>query len=438
MRKTLCIALRDYQAAVKTKGFIIGLIMAPIFMGGSILVFALLKDRVDTTDKAIVIIDRSGVIAPELLKAAVKRNEKDVYNKDTQKKIKPAYHLDVVEPNETDPKRQRLELSRKVRQGLLHAYVEIGAGIVHPERGKPESRITYHAKNAAMDEVRRWMGHPINNELRKLRMADAGITESQIKGVFDWVQVEGMGLVSRNQDTGKIQAAQKASPIEAMLVPIVSMILLFMMVMMNAPGMLHSVMEEKTQRIAEVLLGSITPFEFMMGKLLSGIAIALTTTTVYLGAIGLVTQHLGYQHYVPFHMMPWFVLYLLLAMIMYGSVALALGATCSEAKDSQSLTFPVIMPAMICMFVYIPIAKEPLSSFATIMSLLPPFTPMLMLLRQTTPEIIPLWQPVLGLIGVFTFTLLTVWLGGRIFRVGILMQGTPPKLGNLVHWALRE
>jgi hypothetical protein len=62
---------------------------------------------------------------------------------------------------------------------------------------------------------------------------------------------------------------------------------------------------------------------------------------------------------------------------------------------------------------------------------------MLMLLRQSTPETIPMWQPIAGLLGVIACTVLFVWLGGRIFRVAILMQGTPPKLGNLVKWAIR-
>jgi ABC-2 type transport system permease protein len=437
MRKTLILACREYKAAVKTKGFIIGLVLAPIFMGGSLIAFALLKDRVDTKDKAVVIVDRSEVIASPLLLAVEERNQRDVHDKDSGNKIKPAYLLDVVEPNATDPQSQRLALSNRVRRGQLHAYVEIGADVVHPKGGGKAARVTYHAKNAAMDDVRSWLGQPINNELRKLRMADAGIEESQIKGVFDWVNVEGMGLVSRHAGTGKIKDAQRASPIEAILVPIITMMLMFMMVMMNVPGMLHSVMEEKTQRIAEVLLGSIGPFEFMMGKLISCIAVALTTSLVYLVGIVVVVRHMEYQHYIPFQVLPWFLVYMILAIVMMGAIALALGATCSEAKDAQSLTFPTIMPAMICMFVYFPVAKEPLSQFATVMSLIPPCTPMLMLLRQATPEIIPLWQPIMGLVGVLLCTVLVVWLGGRIFRVAILMQGTPPKLGNLVKWAIR-
>jgi len=67
----------------------------------------------------------------------------------------------------------------------------------------------------------------------------------------------------------------------------------------------------------------------------------------------------------------------------------------------------------------------------------PPFTPLLMVLRLCTPGSVPTWQPYAGLVGVLLCTLFFVWVGGRIFRVAILTQGTPPKLANIVRWAIR-
>ena len=224
---------------------------------------------------------------------------------------------------------------------------------------------------------------------------------------------------------------------EAIGVPIIMMMLMFLMVMMTVPGLLHSVMEEKTQRIAEVLLGSIRPFEFMMGKVLGGIAVALTSSAVYIVGGILVVRHMDLEKYIPYQILPWFFAYMLLAIIMLGAMSATLGSTCSEAKDAQSLTSMTTLPAMIPMFIYFPVVKEPMSSFATWVSLFPTFTPFLMLIRQTTPAGIPAWQPWLGLVGVLSFTILFVWAGGRIFRVAILMQGTPPKLMNLIRWALR-
>jgi ABC-type Na+ efflux pump permease subunit len=437
MRKILRLTKREYKASVKTKGFIIGLILAPIFMGGGLIAFALLKDRVDTTDKKVAIVDRSGVVAEALVKAAEDRNSREIYNQETRKKVKPAYLLQVIEPDEEEPEAQRLELSDRVRSRELHAFVEIGPDVVHPGEDKVASRIAYHARNAAMDDLRRWMGWPINNHLRRLRLADAGVNESAVKDLFFWVNVDGLGLISVDAETGQVKDAQRASEVRAIGVPIVMMMLMFLMVMMSVPSMLHSVMEEKTQRIAEVLLGSIKPFEFMMGKLLSGVAVSFTSSAVYMIGGIFVIRHMGFGEYIPYHILPWFFVYMLLAIIMLGAMSAALGSTCSEAKDAQSLTFTAILPAMIPMFIYFPVAKEPLSSFATWMSLFPPFTPLLMLLRQTTPAGIPIWQPCVGMLGVLSFATLFVWAGGRIFRVAILMQGTPPKLANIIRWAVR-
>lgn len=437
MRKILKLAKREYKASVKTKGFIIGLVLAPVVMGGGLIAFALLKDRVDTTDKKVVIVDRSGVLAQAVVEAANTRNTKEIHDEQTGRKIKPAYLFEVVQPNDRDPDGQRLELSDLVRYGGYQAFVEIGPEVVHPGDNREASRISYHAKNAAMDELRGWLNWPINNQLRKLRLADAGIDESQVKDLFFWVNVEGLGLVSKDEQTGTIRGAKRASEIEAIIVPIIIMMLMFLMVMMSVPQMLHSVMEEKTQRIAEVLLGSITPFEFMMGKVLGGIAVSLTSSAVYVIGGILAVRHMGLQQYIPFELLPWFFGYMLLAIIMFGAMAAALGSTCSEAKDAQALTFPAILPALIPMFIYFPVAKEPMSSFATWMSLAPPFTPLLMLLRQATPAGVPTWQPYVGLLGVIAFAFFLVWAGGRIFRVAILMQGTPPRLSNILRWALR-
>jgi len=126
-----------------------------------------------------------------------------------------------------------------------------------------------------------------------------------------------------------------------------------------------------------------------------------------------------------------------LLITMMGSIMAAIGSACNDAKDAQNLSFPAMLPNMIPMFIMFPILKEPLSTFATWASLIPPFTPMLMVLRMSTPVAIPAWQPWVGVIGVLIFTIFSVWAGGRIFRVGILLQGTPAKLGNIVRWIAR-
>ena len=128
-------------------------------------------------------------------------------------------------------------------------------------------------------------------------------------------------MVSVDESTVDISDAQEATPIEALIVPIVFMMLMFLMIMFSVPAMLNSVMEEKTQRIAEVMLGSITPFEFMSAKILSGIAVSLTSSAVYvLGGLFVLTS-MSLQGYVPFHVIPWFFLYMILAIMMFGAIS---------------------------------------------------------------------------------------------------------------------
>jgi ABC-2 type transport system permease protein len=215
------------------------------------------------------------------------------------------------------------------------------------------------------------------------------------------------------------------------------LMLMFMMVMMGATPLLNSVLEEKMQRIAEVLLGSVKPFELMMGKLLGTVGVSFTVVAIYVFGGIVAANRLGAADHVPFNLLPWFAAYQVAAILMFGAIFIAIGSACNDLKEAQSMMTPVMLVVCLPMFVWFQVIKEPLSSFSTAISFFPPCTPMLMLLRQATPSGVPAWQPWVGLVLVVLFTLLCVWMSGRIFRVGLLMQGNPPKLRDLARWAIR-
>lgn len=436
MRKILQVAKREYKTSVRTKGFIIALVLMPVLMGGSGLAMYLFEGQVDTRDKKVVILDQSGIVADVIMRAAEARNDAEVMDKESGKKVKPAWLFERIEPDLSDPLAQRLALSDRIRNGELHAFLEIGANVKHPETDWETARIAYYAKNAAMDTVRDWLAGSINIYLRKARLEEAGVEAEKAEAALAWLEVAPLGLVSLD-DAGQIKEAKRSSRAEAMLGPIILFFLFFMMIMMGAMPQLQSVMEEKSQRIAEVLLGSIKPFEFMAGKVLGGLAVSMTAASVYVVGGVFILRRFGLADYIPYHILPWFFAYLMLAIIMFGSILAALGATCNDAKDAQNLTFPAMIPVFIPMFLLMPVIQEPSSSFATALSLFPPFTPMLMLLRISVPVGIPMWQPWVGLIGVIIFALLSIWVGGRVFRMAILMQGQPPKLSSILRWAIR-
>jgi len=163
----------------------------------------------------------------------------------------------------------------------------------------------------------------------------------------------------------------------------------------------------------------------------------MTVSTVYVIVILTAAMNLGFMSKIPLSALPWFYVYMLLAVFMFGAFTSALGALCSDPKDAQNLMFPSMFPVMLPVFVMIPVASTPLAGFATWLSLVPPLTPALMSVRLATPMSIPTWQPWIGLLGVLICAIAVVWVSGRIFRIAILNQGKPPRLADLVRWAVK-
>lgn len=431
MRKVLTIAKREYIAATRTKGFIIGLLVAPLLMGGSFIVMALFDDRNDTSDRTIAVVDYTGDFAPALVAAAERRNA-DLVDSRTGEKTRSAFLIEVVRPS-ADVPAQQAELSDEVRRKGIHGFLEIRPAA---EVGPDETPFRYFSDKPPMDGVKEWVTDAVNDEIRRRRLTEQGIDPGIAAELFRWQTVESMEPVTLSKD-GSVEEARKMDPVRAVGIPMGMAMLTFMLVMIGSTPLLNSVMEEKTQGVAEVVLGSVTPFEFMMGKVLGMLGVSLTASVVYLAGGVFVLMNVGMTGMVPFRVLPWFMVFVVLAILMVGSVMAALGAACSDAKDAQNLALPGLLPVLIPLFMLVPVMQNPAGSLATGLSLFPLFTPTLMIMRLSTTVAIPAWQPWLGLLGVLLATAGLVWAGGRVFRVAILLQGQPPKLGTLLRWLAR-
>ncbi|MCD6566525.1 MAG: ABC transporter permease [Bacteroidales bacterium] len=436
MNKAFIIAKREYAAAVRTKGFLISLILLPIFMGGGFAVFTLMKDKIDISDKRIAIIDHTGIFAEQLVTAAKNHNQNNIKNEEGEK-IASAYSFEIIKADTISPHQQKLELSQRVRAKDIHAFLQIGSDVVHPTYGEENSRIYYYAENSAIDNVRSWLNNIINGKIREARILELELEKEQVQDLFYWVGVEGMGLLSIDSKTGQVKDATKTNELETIMVPYILMLLMFMMLMMSAIPLLSAVMEEKSERIAEVLLGSVTPAQFMVGKIIGSVGVSLTISVIYVAGSIFTLRGMDFGNLIPYDVLPWFFIFMFLNIIMVGSIMAALGSACNDSKDVQAIQFPAMLPIIIPLIVMMPIILNPLSNFATGMSLFPLWTPMLMVLRLATSVTIPAWQPYLGLFGVIVFTVLSVWAGARIFRSAIIMQGKRPKIGTLLRYIFK-
>jgi ABC-2 type transport system permease protein len=175
----------------------------------------------------------------------------------------------------------------------------------------------------------------------------------------------------------------------------------------------------------------------MFGKLLGYVGVAVTLVAFYLSGGFVVLSHYGYTGAIPMHLLAWFVVFQALSILMFGSLFLALGACCNDVKEAQNLMMPVWLLLCIPMFAMSVVVQHPNSLFSILLSMFPPCTPLLMILRMSIPPGIPIWQPLVGVAGTIVTTVICVWAAGRIFRVGLLIQGKPPKITEIMKWVVR-
>jgi ABC-2 type transport system permease protein len=438
MHKTIIVAIREYMVSVRTKAFLIGLLMMPLMMGGGFIVGALMQGRVDTKDKRIAVADYTGRLFDTLEAAARQRNNVAIFQGEgaARKQILPRFVIERVDTGGADMQRLSLQLSDRIRKGELMAFVLIGPNVIDTGKNPSQAMLNYYSNTPTYDDARQWITGIVNEQVQQLRLEGAAFDPKVVRQLTQRVPVGNLGLVKMDA-AGNIISAVETNQVATFLVPFAMMFLMFMVIMATTTPLLNSTLEEKTQRIAEVLLASIPPFQLMVGKLLGIVGVSLTMTAVYLVGAYSALSRAGYAQYFPWQSVWWFVGFLSLAVLMYGSIFIAIGAAVSDMKEAQSMMTPVMLLVVSPMFVLQNVIREPGSTLSLAMSLFPPATPMLMIIRQAVPPGIPVWQPLLGIALVLLASLACVFAAGRIFRVGILMQGKGAKISEMFRWALR-
>ena len=441
MKKIFTIAAREYQAMVGTKAFLLSIIMMPILMGGSLIAMQALKNTGSIKERTIALVDRSGDMRPALQmaanvnNAAVEKRASGEADDDSEFAMTKGakYSLEEIDPTTVNDE-MRYELCQRIRNGDLYAIVEI-PNEVHllDEEGNPR-KVDFYSEDSGLSDAKRWITKAINDRVAAIRMQNEGIDYTAVKTAMTPTRVRGLGLLEKESD-GTIAAAKEKDELTAIFLPMGIMMLMFGVTMLAAQPMLESVLEEKSQRIAEVLLGSANPSQLMAGKLVGTVAGSVTVFGIY--AIGgyVLCLYQGYTDVVPFQIVPWFVIFQILGVLFYAAIFMAVGSAVSQLKEAQSLLLPVWMMLMIPLFVWILIVQEPNGSLATGLSLFPPATASMMVLRMATGATIPLWQPIVGMVLLAIATAVVVFIAGRIFRVGILWQGKTPKFSELIRWA---
>jgi ABC-2 type transport system permease protein len=411
---------------------LIAITIMPILMGGAMAVQILFKNRLGPTERKIMVLDSSGVMYDKLAQAAQEHN-KEIF--ENGKQIGPRYVLQTS-PAAIVTEEMRYDLSEQVRHGLIDGFVEIPAGIdkLPPKIEQPE--VKYYAENASLSDERHWLQGKINDIVHASRLQEAKIDHDLVARATLWINIEPLGLVNRSQ-TGQFSKPQESNVEQSIFLPMGMMMLMFMVVFLSAQPMLESVLEEKSQRIAEVLLGSANAFQLMVGKMIGGIGGSLTIVVTYaIGGCALAWYYEALQM-IPLRIVPWFIVYQILAVMLFGSIFMAVGAAVNQLKEAQSMLMPIWLLLMFPLFIWLQVVRDPTGSFATWISFIPPGTSLMMVLRMGSTAAVPLWQPLVGIVVMLAATLVCIFAAARIFRIGILAQGKAPKMSELIRWAIR-
>ena len=252
---------------------------------------------------------------------------------------------------------------------------------------------------------------------------------------------------------------EKANSTFASIIATFSAILIYIILMLYGSQVMMGVMEEKTNRIAEVIVSSVKPFQLMIGKIMGIGLVCLTQILLWISFIFIiynVTAASGkadvmsgmvgsIQQVFTSTNMPLilfcFIFYLLGGFFFYSSLFAAVGSAVNEdMREAQSLSFPLMMPIIFSIAIMTAVLKDPTGPLAFWGSMIPFTSPIVMMARIPfgIPGTVPWWQLGLSmtlLIGGFIFT---TWFAGKIYRTGILMYGKKPSWKEMIKWAIRK
>jgi ABC-2 type transport system permease protein len=436
--KVLAIAKREYLSVVKTKAFLFGVIAMPIMMSGSIFMQEIAHD---TSDKTFVVVDRTPgqVLYPAVVAAVEERNKEDVFNK-AGKKVEGAYQVEQVAPS-SNMEQQRLELSQRVNGGEIYGFLEIGKDVLKPDiqdfaAKRDNAIIRYTAKSAVFSNFEGLVqkGLPPQVFLRRAKLY--GMDEQKLYSMLVPPLVVSKGLSRENAATGAVTAEADSDQAATFFVPFGMVMLMFMIVLLGSIPMVQAIMEEKQQRIIEVLLGSVTPSQLMLGKLIGMVGTSLTLMGIYMIAGIYAVHRFQVTDYVPPQLMVWFVVLTVLSVAMFGSIYIAIGAAVQDLKEAQSLILPVNLVAVVPIFMIISVLENPSRPLAKALTFIPTTAPMVTIARMAVRPGISAMETAGAVAATLVGTLICVFAAGRIFRVGVLSTGKRPTFRKLLSWII--
>ncbi len=429
------IIAREYNTRVRKKSFIILTFLTPVLMVALIMVPLLLSTIKDSNTKEIAVYDESGQYVSRLTSS--QQYHFSVYDK-------PIQHLTAEE------------------KAAFTAFLSI-QGNLSDDSGRVQF---YSLKQIPME-----MKDEVVGQLRNLATQDkiASYNIPELAQILQDVKisVSAESIIWSEKDA---DAEKKTSSELSMVIGMVATMLIYMFIFIYGAMVMNGVVEEKSNRIVEIIVSSVKPFQLMMGKIIGIALVGLTQVALWVvlalvlagvagnmfniptdpsalmessGAIAAGTQGMslssevmeGIQLVQSFNwaqILFWFILFFIGGYLLYASIFAAIGGAVDNNEDSSQFSLPVTIPVLFALYVGIYGAMNPEGPLVFWCSFIPFFSPIVMMVRL--PAGVPAWELWLSFgILVATF-LLTVKLAAKIYRTGILMYGKKVTYKDLWKW----
>ena len=423
--KIWTIIKHEYKSKIKSKGFIISTLLAPVILIAFIGITALVSIMtVGETNRKLSVVDLTEISI-----------DKKLVEKDNS--------LFSISKTKDIGKLQQM-----VRDEEIDGYLIIPHDFIN------SANVNMYTRGGGGWGIMEKVEISLNNVFRRERLIANGTDTNVIKLMESSVDIKTTKITQKG--------TEKDFTSEFAGIGYVLGFFIYMMVIFYGQFVSRGVIEEKANRIIEVIASSVRPIEIMLGKVfgigllgLTQVFFWIVMSFILLWIAGPIISmfkpdpeimkqgmNMAAQNTqlplelpkIPFSLVIAFVYYFLAGYFMYSTVFAAIGSAVDQESDASQLQSPIIMAIVLPMLFMPAVTSNPDSTLASVLSLIPFFTPILMTVRVAATNV-PLWEILLSIVLTLGTVLLLLYIAAKIYRVGILMYGKKPKLRDLIKWA---
>ena len=450
MRKVLWIAWREFKHTALTKAFILAVIFIPLMIVGMIFVLGpLLKPRIAPLKGTLVVVASDSTVVDavtremqpdrirERQERSRERRERKFGGSDAEvQMVTPGAAVNELLPlpsievkiEKADPSADVEGLKNKVRSGELLAVAVVRDESLAASQSEATNGFDLFVGSGSAPNHTTMFDDALADAIVSIRVGNVGLDLENTR----WLMRRPEANIRRVAGDGGEASENVAAK---MIIPMAFMMLLWIATFTSGNYLLTSTIEEKSNKVMEVLLSAVSPLQLMTGKILGQAGVSFILLIMY-GGLGIASLiAFAMMDLVPIIHLVYLVIFFIMGFFMVAALMAGVGSAVSELREAQSLITPVMMMLMIPLVLWLPITENPNGLLATVTSYIPPLIPFVMILRVTAAsEPVPLWQIISSIVVGYAWMFVMIWMCAKIFRVGVLMYGKPPNPLELLRW----